>query len=344
MAKISVVIPIYKVEPYLRQCLDSILGQTLRDLEVIAVDDGSPDGCGAICEEYAARDSRVRVIHKPNGGLVSAWTAGAAASTAPYIGFVDGDDWLDPSFYQDLYDALTASGADVVVGERSEDREGYPPVPSHRAATVTYEGPEGIRLLLEKFFTAFLHTDRATLPITYSRCDKLYRRELILANWKYYNERVSLDEDRIDNSAILSDCRKVLVLSNTGKYHYRIAGGTMSHAYDERLINTLAELYGSLAAVARDKGIDMGLVLTYIGGAAYRRIYATARQRDIPLSVRRDRVRHILSLTPDGALGRYAAARGGTFTKAFCAMLEKGRVMPCVLLVAVHSLTQRDAL
>ncbi len=341
---ISVVIPVYQVEPYLRQCLDSVLRQTFRDLEIIAVDDGSPDSCGAICEEYAARDDRVRVIHKPNGGLVSAWKAGVEASTAPYIGFVDGDDWLDPGFYQDLYAALTASGADVVVGERSEDREGYPPVVSRREETVTYEGPEGIRQLLEKFYTAFLHTDRATLPMTYSRCDKLYRRELILANWKYYNENVSLDEDRIDNSAILADCKKVLVLSGTGKYHYRIAGGTMSHVYDERQVNTLAQLHASLVAVARDKGIDMDLVLIYTGGAAYRRVYATARQRGVPLSTRRDRVRHILSMTPAGALGRYAAARGGMFAKTFCAMLERGWVMPCVLLVAAHSLTQREAL
>ncbi len=344
MAKISVVIPVYQVEPYLRRCLDSVLCQTFRELEILVVDDGSPDSCGAICEEYAARDGRVRVIHKSNGGLVSAWKAGVEASTAPYIGFVDGDDWVEPGFFRDLYAAITASGADVVVGERSEDREDRPPVTSRREKTVIYEGPEDIRRLLEKFFTSFLHTDRATLPITYSRWDKLYRRELILANWKYYNERISLDEDRIANSAILADCKKVLVLSDTEKYHYRIAGSSMSHVYDERQVNTLAELYGSLSAVARDKGIDMGLVLIYTGGAAYRRIYSTARQKGVPLATRRDRVRHILSLTPAGALGRYAAARGGAFTKMFCAMLERGWVTPCVLLVAAHSLTQREAL
>lgn len=344
MAKISVVIPVYKVEPSLRQCLDSVVNQTFRDLEIIAVDDGSPDHCGAICDEYAARDSRVRVIHKPNGGLVSAWKAGVAVSTAPYIGFVDGDDWVEPGFFHDLYAAITASGADVVVGERSEDREGFPSVVSRRKGTVTYEGPEGIRQVLALFFTSFLHTDRATLPMTYSRCDKLYRRELVLNNWKYYNEDIALDEDRVANSAILADCRKVLVLSGVAKYHYRIDGSSMSHVYDEAQVNTLATLYDALAAVAVDKGTDMDLVLTYIGGAAYRRIYTTARQRGVSLALRRQRVQHILSLTPSEALARYAAARGGLAVRLFCTMLTHGMAAPCVLLVAAHSLTQRDTL
>ena len=92
---ISVIVPIYKVEQYLRQCVDSILNQTHSALEVILVDDGSPDGSGKICDEYAARDSRVRVIHKKNGGLSDARNAGIEIARGDYIAFVDSDDWLD---------------------------------------------------------------------------------------------------------------------------------------------------------------------------------------------------------------------------------------------------------
>lgn len=99
---ISVIVPIYKVEKYLAQCVDSILAQTHKDLEIILVDDGSPDGCGAMCDEYAKRDSRVRVIHKENGGLSDARNAGLAACNGDYIGFVDSDDYIAPDMYETL--------------------------------------------------------------------------------------------------------------------------------------------------------------------------------------------------------------------------------------------------
>ena len=92
---ISVIVPIYKVESYLRECVDSILDQTHRNLEVILVDDGSPDACPAICDEYAARDARVRVIHKTNGGLSDARNAGLDVARGEWIGFVDSDDVVD---------------------------------------------------------------------------------------------------------------------------------------------------------------------------------------------------------------------------------------------------------
>ena len=85
---ISVIVPVYKVEKYLRRCLDSLAAQTLDDIEIIIVDDGSPDGCPAICDEYAAKDARMKVVHKENGGLVSAWMAGVSMSTGDYLCFV----------------------------------------------------------------------------------------------------------------------------------------------------------------------------------------------------------------------------------------------------------------
>ena len=89
---LSIVVPIYKVEQHLPMCLDSLVAQTYGNVEIILVDDGSPDGSGAICDAYAARDSRIKVIHKPNGGVSSARNAGLAAVTGDLIGFVDGDD------------------------------------------------------------------------------------------------------------------------------------------------------------------------------------------------------------------------------------------------------------
>lgn len=109
MAQISVIVPVYKVEPYLRRCVDSILAQTFTDFELILVDDGSPDNCGAICDEYAQKDLRVHVIHQENGGLSAARNAGIdwvfANSDSEWLNFVDSDDWVHPQMLERLYHA-----------------------------------------------------------------------------------------------------------------------------------------------------------------------------------------------------------------------------------------------
>lgn len=110
---ISVIVPVYKVEPYLRRCIDSIIEQTHRDLEIILVDDGSPDNCGAICEEYAQKDSRIQVFHKPNGGLSDARNYGVAHSHGEYILFVDSDDYVSVELVGYLYTILCENHADI---------------------------------------------------------------------------------------------------------------------------------------------------------------------------------------------------------------------------------------
>ncbi len=110
---VSVVIPVYNVEKYLDRCVQSVVDQQLCEIEIILVDDGSTDGSGALCDAWSRRDSRIRVIHKPNGGLSDARNAGVAAAKAKYIGFVDSDDYIAPTMYRLLYDNLVDSGADL---------------------------------------------------------------------------------------------------------------------------------------------------------------------------------------------------------------------------------------
>ncbi|MCD7885913.1 MAG: glycosyltransferase [Lachnospiraceae bacterium] len=102
--KVSIIVPVYKVpENYLRKCIESIMVQTLKDIEILLVDDGSPDNCGEICDSYASKDSRIRVLHKKNGGLSSARNAGFFAATSKWIMFVDGDDWIEPDMCDYMY-------------------------------------------------------------------------------------------------------------------------------------------------------------------------------------------------------------------------------------------------
>lgn len=115
MPQISVIVPVYKVELYLHRCVDSVLGQTFTDFELILVDDGSPDNCGAICDEYAAKDSRIVVIHQKNGGLSAARNAGLdwvfANSDSQWITFIDSDDWVHSNYLQALYAPIIEHGA-----------------------------------------------------------------------------------------------------------------------------------------------------------------------------------------------------------------------------------------
>lgn len=111
--KISVIIPVYNSEKYLPQCMDSVLAQTYGDMEIILVDDGSTDGSPAVCDGYAAKDSRVQVIHQQNGGAGAARNAGLDAATGDYIGFIDSDDYIEPDMYEKLYRAIQKTGADM---------------------------------------------------------------------------------------------------------------------------------------------------------------------------------------------------------------------------------------
>lgn len=113
MDLISVIVPIYKVEPYLDRCVKSIINQTYDNLEIILVDDGSPDGCPAMCDAWAELDSRVKVIHKENGGLSDARNAGLAIATGKLISFIDSDDWIEPDFIEYLYRAMENTGAEI---------------------------------------------------------------------------------------------------------------------------------------------------------------------------------------------------------------------------------------
>ena len=112
---ISIIVPIYKVESYLRQCLDSILNQSYRDFELILIDDGSPDNCGAICDEYACADGRVRVVHQENSGVSAARNAGLAMVKGEYIVFVDADDVIHPLLLEHLYRAINTYAADIAM-------------------------------------------------------------------------------------------------------------------------------------------------------------------------------------------------------------------------------------
>ena len=332
MAKLSVVVPVYKKESYIRACLDSVLAQTMQDIQLVVVDDGSPDGCPAICDEYAARDGRVLVIHKPNGGLVSAWKAGVQAASGEYVGFVDGDDWVDPDYFQTLYQAVTGQGADVAVAEFVRDAEPGAVVPPYtlRQEGAVYEGEQGMSRFVRQFLLDIPYGDRTFKGISSSRCDKLYRRQLFLDNMAFFNEKLTAHEDAIANTAIFLDCRKVVVLSHAAKYHYRILAASMSHGSGADMqIFDIGEVYRSFAAISREKGLDMRLADAYIGSVIYCRVYLFAVNPAMDGAARLARCREALAAAP-ATVTAYARHRGGLAIRLLCGLLRLGLVRPCI--------------
>ena len=125
---ISVIVPVYNMEQYMERCVNSIINQTYHNLEIILVDDGSTDHSTAMCDEYALRDERIKVVHKPNGGLSDARNAGLAVVSGNYVGYVDSDDWIEPQMYEKMYAACvekqcTGGSVPVCKGLSGQDRE-----------------------------------------------------------------------------------------------------------------------------------------------------------------------------------------------------------------------------
>ena len=118
--KISIIIPVYNTEEYLRECLDSVIEQTLKDIEIILVDDGSTDNSGKICDEYREKDTRITVIHQENRGQGKARNEALKISNGEYIGFIDSDDWIDLDFYEKLYNAASEKESEVTVARIKE--------------------------------------------------------------------------------------------------------------------------------------------------------------------------------------------------------------------------------
>lgn len=111
---ISIIVPVYKVEKYIHKCINSILSQTYSNFELILIDDGSPDNCGKICDEYAQKDNRIKVIHQKNSGTIIARNAGIKIATGKYLGFVDSDDYIKPKMYEKLYNCISSDNYDIV--------------------------------------------------------------------------------------------------------------------------------------------------------------------------------------------------------------------------------------
>jgi len=210
--KISVIVPIYNVAPYLARCIESICNQTYRNLQIILVDDGSTDGSGRICDAYAAHDPRVQVIHKENGGVVSARKAGLEYAQGIYIGLVDGDDYLEPEMYTELSRIICRENVDFVhSGYYIDEKPGI----YGTGKDAVFQCCEDTTACLRKFVL----NPVSDLRITPSNWSKLYRSELVKEAYLEVPNEVSYGEDLLFLCNCLLKCRSFSI-SSKAHYHY----------------------------------------------------------------------------------------------------------------------------
>ncbi len=216
---ISIIVPIYMIDRYVGICVESILNQTYRNIEIVLVDDGSGDRSAELCDLYASKDSRIKVVHKENGGLVSARKAGLAASTGSLVTYVDGDDWVGREFIEKLYVAYEQTDADIVCAAQTRVLFDQSVQLLNAIPVGVYSVDEGnsLRGLQDKMMS---YGTFYRPGITTYVWNKLFKRELLFDIQMQVDDRISIGEDAAVTYPALMKADKVVVTDNT-EYHYR---------------------------------------------------------------------------------------------------------------------------
>lgn len=251
----TVIVPVYNVERYLDRCLTSIVNQTYQNLEIILVDDGSPDSCPQMCDEWAKRDNRIKVIHKENAGLGMARNTGIENATGEYICFFDSDDYVDLDTIKLAHSVCKKERADVAVfGFVIADSKGNPiarKVP--KPVKNTYSGKE----VQSSFLPDLIGTDPKTgkeTNLCMSACACLFSMEMILrTNWRFVSERDIISEDLYSQLELYQHVNKVVILENA-LYYYCDNQSSLTHTYRADRFEKAKFFYEKCLQLCRDCG------------------------------------------------------------------------------------------
>lgn len=223
--KISVIVPIYKVEAYLKKCVDALLQQTYSNLEIILVDDGSPDSCPDICDKYAEKDGRIKVIHKQNGGLSDARNAGMQEATGQYISFIDSDDFISLDFYELLLNCLQKEDSDICECEVLKVvPEEEPRIQAEDVSVRSYDTCSALQMLIE---------DKVLCQHVWN---KLYKRELVIDVCFPVGK---LNEDEFWTYQIFGKAKKITKVCKPMYFYLQRPGSIMAESYSLRRLDAL---------------------------------------------------------------------------------------------------------
>ena len=247
----SVIVPIYNVEKYIRRCIDSVLEQSFKDYELILVDDGSPDNCPKICDEYQANDERIKVIHKENGGLVSARQAGIRVAKGEYIFNLDGDDAITSNALEDAYKIICETKADIISFSYQYCQSG------EKGEIVNDLVDEGLynKTDIEKHIMPKLLSDKNMEHMFYFLWGKAIKRELVIKHQLNVNTAISLGEDLSCIVPCYLEAQQVY-MSRKVAYLYTIRNDSISTDFKTNQIVQIADVIKGLRELDMDKPAD----------------------------------------------------------------------------------------
>ena len=246
--KVSIIVPTYNVENYLERCIKSLIGQTLKEIEIILVDDESPDSSPDICEEWKKKDSRIKVIHKKNGGLGFARNSGLEIATGEFVAFCDSDDVVDINMYKILYTMADNENLDAVYSEFNVDNyPGFHVIP-HKEKTYNKNSIED--LILDMIGPEPSYNSDVKFQV--SACKAIYRLDLIKQNMiLFHSERELISEDLVFNIDFLQKAIKVKI-TPLQLYYYYLNPNSITHAKRPQLWNDLLRFYKYLYTRANE--------------------------------------------------------------------------------------------
>lgn len=247
--KVSVIIPVYNVEPYIKKCLDSVVNQTYKNLEILLIDDGSTDNSGNICDEYANIDNRIKIFHKKNGGVSSARNLGILNMTGAYVTFTDSDDWLEPDFIEVLASLLKINNATISICNYFSERD-------FESVLVENKGriPDGI--VSTKNMLLYAMKRDYNLGFCAYPWNKLFSANVIKKSGVLFDESVKYSEDVLFWTQLVIKENCTGVYTNKPLYHYRVRESSATNKKPLGNRTDSFRVYGSVIKLLEDNGFD----------------------------------------------------------------------------------------
>ena len=246
MVKISIIVPVYKVEKYIKRCIESLIVQRFKDFEIILVDDGSPDECGSICEEYAKNDSRIVVIHKENGGVSSARNAGIEVAKGQYIWFVDADDWVEPNAIDNIWCEVDNKDVDLIVFGHNRMYDSKKII---NGLSLEQYGIYNINLPI--FFRDYYFTYK----IGFMPWNKIYKKDVIKNYSLMFDTEEAFGEDLLFNLIYYLNIKNVFFSSGI-YYNYYIRDGSAERTISKERHIQQMRLFEKFVEYVKQKGMS----------------------------------------------------------------------------------------
>ena len=298
MPKVSIVIPVYNMQKYLDKCMQSVLAQSLTDIEILLVDDGSSDASPAMCDDYAKKDFRVRAVHKPNGGLTSAWKRGSQEATGDYIGYIDSDDYIEKDMFERLYERAAATDADIVCCGLTHL---YEDDPQRRwTEQMEFETDSLRKEELKSIVYPTLINDGSFMGrrLQPNRVTKIVKADLVKRNLEMCADEVSIGEDYQFSLCMFLDAQRVEIIRDYFPYYYYMNNASMTMRHDKTYPEKIRIMRDNLCRISDAKNIyDLKpqiwndyvcLLVLHVKGIVY-------KQKEVPYRLLKQEMREVLS-------------------------------------------------